>query len=539
MAVKVVDMINDGVVEYESKGYVEVQHICSADIRTHELTLDDTMDKFIKRMIDDAKENSIKVYVNKLSHNGEFILNYLEKSEYIYNKERFLNNEGEYTYVKSKGEIYEIKLLANEKPKTYVNIYDYNKTIPLKDKEISSGFDVDIVEVNSVKDLMDNVVSYSVAMKYMDEMGLAGVTLSSKSFSELKSTVKHFDKLYAPTPESEYNFIHSAYHAGYNYINPEYEGVELGEVISLDVNSMFPSKLRDSILPYGEGVYYEGKYDDDMFLPLYIQRIRIQSAILKEGRLPMINPYKGVMSSGNRYEVELEEPVEITLSGPMLELFLDSYDVYGLEYIDGYKYRASKGNFAEFVNKWMYIKEEADRRNDIAIRTISKMVMNYSYGGFGKRRNRYTNIGEGDDKTVESVTLRNRYLPIAIFITSYAIVDVVTLANKLGDRFVYSDVDSIHLVRSDIPNVMVDMISDYKLGYWKVEGVYDRAKYLKLKTYVQENEDELVIKTAGAGDEIKDKITFDNFSYGLEVDGLIKSTNVPGGAIYKEYTYKI
>lgn len=546
---RVVSFINTGKKEYDELGYVETVAVCSLPIMPDkgEGELYKGVGEFIEHQFSKKRSSSEMIYVKDLTNNGKFIIEYLDKNGYEYTREKLLESEKEYSVVMSTGTIYQIKILVNTKPRRFINLYDIDKIVPLKIKDLNSGFGLNIQEYDisdiynesNIKILLNNTVEYAKVMRYMSAMDLDGITLSSRAFASLKSSVDNYDFMYKPTVKEEYDFIQPAYDAGYNSINEEYKGKELQDVMALDVNSMFPSILRNEVLPFGEGVYYEGKCEPSVIYPLYIQRIRVTMANVKEGKTAMVNPYVGAMKSISRYVDNIDEVTEITMSNIMLDLFLENYNVYGLEYIDGYKYSAKKGSFNKFVDKWMDIKVSSENNGDVAMRTISKMVMNYSYGGFGKRRYRATTFLGEDGYETKMVEAQNRYLPIAIFITSYAIKELVDIKNELGDRFVYCDVDSIHILGHSVPGILENKVHPNKLGYWKIEGRYNRAKFLKLKTYIEENDDELVIKAAGAGDEVKEQMNFDNFNYGSEFSGMIKTIEANGGSFREEYNYKL
>lgn len=98
--------------------------------------------------------------------------------------------------------------------------------------------------------------------------------------------------------------------------------------------------MYEKLLPFGEPIFFEGKYKEDICYPLYIQRI-ICSFELKEGKIPTIQikntksffiPTEYLISSDNQI-------VELTLTNIDLKLFFEQYNVYELEYICGWKFK--------------------------------------------------------------------------------------------------------------------------------------------------------------------------------------------------------
>lgn len=137
------------------------------------------------------------------------------------------------------------------------------------------------------------------------------------------------------------------------------------------------------------------------------------------------------------------------------------------------------------------------------IKALGKLFLNSPYGKFaeGQIKNRWKIQYENKmifKKDGEEV-VECGYLPVGIFITSYARVFLLESINKIGmENFVYCDTDSIHF-KGDIPdNLEMD---DYEMGKWKVENHFKRAYYIRAKRYCGEyyEGDELKLKIACAG----------------------------------------
>lgn len=88
------------------------------------------------------------------------------------------------------------------------------------------------------------------------------------------------------------------------------------------------------------------------------------------------------------------------------------------------------------------------------------------------------------------------YVPIGCFTTAYArectirtsmAIRDYTLKNYGIDYYIYSDTDSIHML--DLPEEELKKfidIDDFKLGAWKIESKFKRAKFLRQKCYLEE-----------------------------------------------------
>ena len=163
-------------------------------------------------------------------------------------------------------------------------------------------------------------------------------------------------------------------------VNPRYQNKILSG-ISFDVNSLYPSVMYDSLLPFGEPFFYQGKYKDDIIYPLYIQRITC-SFKLKEGKIPTIQIKHRQFIDNEYLTSSNDEIVALTLTNIDLKLFLEQYEVEDLVYISGWKFKAMHGLFKEYIDKWIGIKNESTISGNKGMRQIAKIQLNSLYGKF-------------------------------------------------------------------------------------------------------------------------------------------------------------
>jgi hypothetical protein len=83
-----------------------------------------------------------------------------------------------------------------------------------------------------------------------------------------------------------------------------------------------------------------------------------------------------------------------------------------------------------------------------------------------------------------------------------------------------------------------------ELGYWKHEGDFTKARFLRPKTYIEfllnkEGKAEQHVTCAGMPDNLKAKVTWSNFKVGLELHGKLLPSHVKGGIVLKPTTFKI
>ena len=152
--------------------------------------------------------------------------------------------------------------------------------------------------------------------------------------------------------------------------------------IVFDKNSMYPSKMKYEKLPFSTPLFFEGEYKEDKLYPLYICTI---STIfdLKEGKIPSIQIKNNLSFVPNEYIKSTNgDLVTITLTSIDLQLFKDNYNIHYIKYHNGWKFKAIKGLFTNYVDYWTEQKIKAKKENNGALYTIAKLMLNSLYGKF-------------------------------------------------------------------------------------------------------------------------------------------------------------
>lgn len=130
---------------------------------------------------------------------------------------------------------------------------------------------------------------------------------------------------------------------------------------------------------YGEPVFFKGKYQEDKIYDLYIQQITCKFKI-KKNMIPTIQIKGSLYFKGNEYlESSDDDFVTLTLTNIDLELFLKHYDVEGLIYQCGWKFKSMKGIFDKYINKWITEKNEGTIEKNKGKRTRAKLMLNSLY----------------------------------------------------------------------------------------------------------------------------------------------------------------
>lgn len=133
---------------------------------------------------------------------------------------------------------------------------------------------------------------------------------------------------------------------------------------------------------FGEPLYFTGKYKEDSVYDLYIQCFSC-SFKLKKNKIPTIQIKNSMSFLANEYLTSSNnEIVVLTLTNVDLKLFLEQYDVYDLDYIDGWKFKGMNDIFKEYVDKWITRKNKASLEGNKGQRTLAKLMLNSLYGKF-------------------------------------------------------------------------------------------------------------------------------------------------------------
>lgn len=476
--------------------------------------------------------------------------------------------------------------------------------------------------------IKNDVYVVKEALEIMFQEGHNKLTIGTCCLDEYKGIVGKEDfklqypNMYKiPLDESVYGcsdvgtYIRRSYRGGWCYLVKGKERREYRNGITVDVNSLYPSVMHSSSgcwYPVGKPHFWSGNFiptDATLDERYYFIRIRTRFKI-KDGFLPFIQ-IKGSLlynstenlTTSDVYDSEQKRycrwlrdfdgnlqdtAVTMTMTMTDYKLFLEHYNTYDLEILDGCWFHAEIGIFDKYIDKYKKIKMTSKG----AKRQLAKLFLNNLYGKFGANTNSsFKKVYIREDNSIGfetqlEFTKEPGYIPIGSAITSYARNFTIRASQKnyhgVNERgFIYADTDSMHLDLS--VSELIDVpLHDSEFNHWKVESSWDVARFVRQKTYVEHvthqdlkpvAEPYYDIKCAGMPERCKvlfmssltgkspyeitkfdpsykklnkDDIIFitkkrklKDFDYGLEVPGKLMPKRIPGGTLLVDTTYKM
>lgn len=559
-------------------------------------TYGNSLDSFMSHI---QQSNNATFYFHNLKFDGEFILVWLFEHGFKFVSDRRLEDTKTFTtLISDKGQFYSIKIIFEKKGKktNAVTIYDSLKILPFSVSQIAKGFglplsklEIDYKEKRDVGHVLtqteidylrNDVDIVARALHVLFQQGLTKMTQGSNALFDYKRTVsqKAFDRWF-PIPDYDYD-VRQSYKGGFTYLNPAYKNKDILEGLVLDVNSLYPWVMHDCPLPFGEGIYFQGRYEQDELYNLYVQMFTCQFE-LKDGYIPTIQLKNNLSFIPTQYLTSSDgEEVTMCLTSVDLELFFEHYDVYNIEFHSGWKFKSTVGLFTEYIDKWTAVKIESTKNGNKAMRSLAKLMLNALYGKFALNPNVQSKIPYYDNGVVkytlgEKETRNPIYIPVGTFVTAWARHKTITSAQKMYDKFAYADTDSLHLeiklpeelskmsndeleklTTKDLQKYGVDIPDDfvvdpYSLGAWKIESRFTRARFIRQKSYIEDwntpdtwgtdkyDPSLLHITCAGMPEQCYKYVTWENFHEGSSYSGKLQPKHVKGGIVLKEIDFTI
>ena len=535
-----------------------------------DFTYGNSIDKFIE-WCRKGKENHT-LYFHNLKFDCQFIISWLLQNGFEWRNKKELESNTFSTLISDTGQFYSMEIIFRKQGHKVkkVTIKDSLKIVKGTIDKLAKDFKLGINKLKldydterkpghiltneEIQYLKHDVVILAKILKLIFEQGINKLTIGACAINDYKVHIseKSFKALFPVLPETVDKDIRYSYKGGYCYLNPKYKNKDVYGGIVLDVNSMYPGVMSQEKLPYGTPVFFDGKYIYDKHMPLYVQTI-ICNFEIKPNKLPTIQLRKNnspIVTVPEYVTSSKGEDVCLCLTNVDLKLFLEHYNVYNLEYLNGWKFRASKDLFADWVEKWYTLKNKSKRDDNASMYIIAKLMLNNLYGKFATNPHIVSKYPEITDGVVHYKRLPEEirdsvYVPVASFITAYARFKCITMAQEQYNRFIYADTDSAHLEGFNTNGI--NNIDDYELGKWKIESKFTRGRFIHAKCYMEEIDNHYKVTCAGLPklDDEKDKpfyskdgkilyhtqVNFDNFYPGSTFYGKLQPKNVRGGCV--------
>lgn len=449
-----------------------------------------------------------------------------------------------FTYsISNMGQWYRITIKDKNR---FIEIRDSLKLLPFSVKRIGESFGTKHKKLDmeytgfryagceitdSEKEYIANdVLVVKEALEIMFTEGHKKLTIGSCCLGEYKKSIgrKNYERLFPDVYEIPIDSIHSyetagdwikhSYRGGWCYLVKGKEKQILTNGTTADVNSLYPSMMSSESgnrYPVGEPTFWYGNYiPDEALKPNRYYFIRIKTRFyLKENMLPFIQIknnllYKGTEAletsdiynsrDGKYYSQYIdtkgnvqEAIVTLTLTMTDFELIKEHYELVDFEIIDGCYFRSAIGIFDNYIDKYKKIKLESKG----AKRELAKLFLNNLYGKMASSKNSSFKVAYiKEDKSIGFTTViandkKPGYIPVGSAITSYARNFTIRAAQKNfygkdKDGFVYADTDSIHC---NLPPEKIKGITVHPKDFccWKLEANWDKAIFIRQKTYIE------------------------------------------------------
>ena len=323
----------------------------------------------------------------------------------------------------------------------------------------------------------------------------------------------------------EDNFTRKSYRGAVCMTKEGIENITLRGItgITVDKHSMYPSQMHSksgNYYPVGKGTWTDMGVSSNMRPIKQIETILdsiennygkkvcflsfMVDFTVKPDHAPFVQLKNFSRFAPNQFIKDSEGMVRMYMSDAEFKLFTEQYDINAFQFLKAIEYNAVIGLFDDFINYWYGIKESSKG----ALKQLAKLMLNSLYGKFAtslegdsmEAHLGYTDRGGNyhDDGIVHYTHLAEErkgvYIPVGAMVTAYARCDLVRAIQANWGNFLYCDTDSLHLkgLPRGIPITKKDICT------WGIEGTFNRAKYIRQKTYFEvDNRGGRTVRCAG------------------------------------------
>lgn len=504
-------------------------------------------------------ENEIVLYFHNLKFDGSFIINYLYKLGYREKETRVKNNEGLFysTLISSLGQWYSIEFFYKT---LKIKVLNSLNLLPFSVKKVAEMLKLEVkkgeINYNLYRDENHTLTEEEKEYIYNDVFIIAKAleeTFFSKNFLKMtvgsnalryaKDTTENYKTLFPQLSKQEHLFIKQAYRGGFTYINGGEEMEYIGDGCVFDYNSMYPSMMKLKPLPYGR---------PKIFFPLSLKDLnKISNKLyvlsffctfkLRPGAIPTFLNKNPLIGKEGEY---LEES---TIKSRIYMTNIDFYHFKKNYYINDFKielvyyFESKTGVFNEYIDKWAKEKIDGEKEKNQPKKLLAKLMLNSLTGKFAtselaNRKLTYLYEEVLKFKEVQG-NKTTEYIPLTTFITAWSRNELFNVIYENKENFLYSDTDSVHL-KCKKEDAKINNQHPTDFGNWKFEYSFNKARYIKRKCYIEENEKEKIVKCAGLSERYHNKLNFENFKVGTTLP-VLRLKQVKGGQVLVKSLYKI
>lgn len=431
-----------------------------------------TIKQLLERVENQKQTGTMILYIHNLKYYAPYILQEFEKRGYENKQEGGIDTFQTLTTGQNVYYVIKYETVNKKGLKVKIDIRDSNKKLPLSYEQIKKALN---------ENNISNLEALRKALLNQYEQGMNHLTLASDSMATWIDMIGGYSvagQILAPLTKEQDAFMRRSYFGGFLFCRAG----TYKHGFSLDYNSAYPYIMKTAKLPYGEPIYFKGKYQKNEIYDLYVQKI-IVDCELKDGYIPAIRDENG------DYLINTDIPQELTLTSVDLNLLYKFYNIYAIEYVEGYMMKSVIGLFSEFVNKFYDMKKNGKTPGEVL---TAKLILNMLYGKFGtttRRTNKQVVSVNGEIKTqkIDIQEVEPRRVDLASFITAYVRERTINIAQKLNELgiLLYCDTDSVHFEAEEIPQELSEYIDEKELGKLKIEAEFIEAKMIAPKCYAE------------------------------------------------------
>lgn len=333
-------------------------------------------------------------------------------------------------------------------------------------------------------------------LQFLDLMDCEKTTIAGDAMHlfRKKCTKKIFDEFFPYLDKEIEIYANESVYGGINFINENFKEKELNNLYYYDINKSYTASAFYEKLPFGYPKYFKGKYEKDINMPLFIQKINV-NLVIKENKVPFYKyRYKDdeICTNNTLFDQRITTTygnfITIYVNNVDLELLFENYNILSIEYIDGYKFYASDKIFKEHITDLLDL--EKKQPNKIK-RDIIKSCLNFLWGKFCQQRNaRLFDIRLIDKEfkycqiiNVAENKFASSYTPIFSFITAYGRKRIIPILNENMQNLVYSNTDSIITIGKPKSLKIGQNIGEFKAEYENVKGIFFDLNVYKIDNH--------------------------------------------------------